>query len=61
MDKAKAMIATVLLNGIIWVTVGIVTTQAIKTTGRGEWGWLMLIPALSSFSYTSERKTDNNK
>lgn len=38
MDKTKAMMATVLLNGIIWVTGGIVTTQAIKTTGRGEWG-----------------------
>ena len=58
-NETKELIATMLLNGIIWTTGGVVATQAIKTTGRGEWGWIMLIPALSSFSYHRNSTTED--
>lgn len=54
MDKdSKFLVATVIMNGVIWATTGVVAATAVKKTGNGSWGWLMLIPALSSFSYKS--------
>lgn len=55
----KGMLVTTILNGIIWVTGGAVAATAIKRTGNGKWGWLMLIPALSTFTYKSE--TEHSK
>lgn len=52
----KGMMATVILNGIIWTTGGAVAATAIKKTGNGKWGWLLMIPALSTFSYSSSGK-----
>lgn len=58
MDKNTiAMIGTIILNGAIWATGGIVAATAIKKTGNGKWGWLMLIPAVSSFSYKTDDST----
>ncbi|MBQ8707836.1 MAG: hypothetical protein IJ523_07105 [Succinivibrionaceae bacterium] len=55
----KGMLVTVILNGIIWVTGGAVAATAIKRTGNGKWGWLMMIPALSTFTYKGESTSSN--
>jgi hypothetical protein len=58
-NNDKGMLATVILNGIIWATGGVVAATAIKQTGNGKWGWLMMIPALSTFTYKSESEHTN--
>lgn len=58
-NNDKGMLATVILNGIIWATCGVVTATAIKQTGNGKWGWLMMIPVLSTFTYKSESEHTN--
>lgn len=58
-NNDKGMLATVILNGIIWATGGVVAATAITQTGNGKWGWLMMIPALSTFTYKSESEHTN--
>lgn len=55
------MIGTIILNGAIWATGGIVAATAIKKTGNGKWGWLMLIPAVSCFSYEGNNSTTTDQ
>ena len=42
-NNDKGMLATVILNGIIWATGGVVAATAIKQTGNGKWGCHLLI------------------
>ena len=55
MDKdSKFLVSVVVMNGLIWATTGAVAVTAVKRTGNGRWGYLMLIPAFFSFSYQTE-------
>ena len=56
-DYTKGLVATAILNGVIWATTGCVAAVAVKKTGNGRWGWLMIVPALSSFTYRRETET----
>ena len=56
----RATTAAAIINSVMWLAVSAAVIYAIDKTGRLSTLWVFLIPALSSVTVSSRRKTEDD-